>query len=119
MWRDFGGTAALLWTAEYEPWGAPGSGAGDDLAVGDQEPAVLGGPPAMPAGGQPGEVRRGGQPVVHGLLREGRVQHPFAPYPGLPPAGLAGGVKPVAAGGSDIGEAGDLRPGHQPPTSVR
>src|SRR6478735_7047489 len=52
---------------------APASelGPGDDFAVGDQEPAVVGGAPAVPAGGNPGQVRRVGESVFQCLLGEG------------------------------------------------
>ena len=43
---------------------------GDDLAVRDQEPAVVGGPPAMPSRGYPRQVRGIGEPIFQGLLRE-------------------------------------------------
>ena len=44
---------------------------------------------------------------------------PVRPRPGPATPGLAGGVEPVAAGGRDVGEAGGLSPGHQPPPSIR
>ena len=102
-----------MWTTT-----AHSSGPGDDLAVRDQEPAVVAGSPAVPARGDPREVRRVGEAVLQSLLGERGMQHALSPDAGLPSALLPGGVEPVAAGGSNIGEARRLCPRDQPAAGV-
>ena len=46
------------------------------------------------------------------------MEHPLTPDARLPAPLLRGGVKPVAAGGGDVGESRSLRPADQPPPGV-
>src|SRR5690606_27296143 len=74
------------------------SGAADDLAVGEGEPAVVGGGPRLPALVDPLEFLAGGVTALDGVLGDRRRDHASAPRLAPPLALLRGGEAPGRRG---------------------
>src|SRR5690606_34461630 len=88
-------------------------GAADDLAVGEGEPAVVGGGPRLPALVDPLEFLAGGVTALDGVLGDRRRDHASAPRLAPPLALLRGGEAPGRGGRGDVGEPGGAGPGDQ------
>src|SRR5690606_36348826 len=102
-------------------WGSDlqGSGAADDLAVQDRQPAVVGLRPLAPAVGDAPQVAGGGGAGGQGLLGECGALDAFGPHAAPPGAVVGGGEAPGGRGGGDLGEPGGAGPREQPPPGVR